>query len=130
MRAYLKNKLVKQGRGERGFTLIEMLVVVWIIVSLAAIVVPTVIKWASEGEEAALGGEWDAVQGAIDGMMADQKLVEVEPGAPADKITLLTDFGVGPLVQTLDEYLRDDETSYCYTWDDTGKVLTQSPSPC
>ena len=127
MRAYLKHKLVQQGKGERGFTLIEMLVVVGIIVTLAAVLVPSVVKFASEGEEAALSGEWGAVQAAIDVMMADQKLGAVNAGDPAAKITSTFDFGVGGVDQTLGDYLRDSASQYCYTWDGTGRVLTQSP---
>ena len=118
----LKNNLVQQGRGESGLTLVELLVAVGIIVSLAAIIGPSVIKWASEGEEAALGGEWDAVQGAIDVMMADQRLIAITDGT-AEQIFFNTDLGGGPM----SGYMRDAETKYCYTWDDDGNVTAQAP---
>ena len=79
-----------------------------------------------EKEQGPLNAEWDAVQVAIDVMMADRKLTEINAGVPSAKITSTFDFGVGAVDQTLREYLRDSETRYCYTWDSTGRVLSQS----
>ena len=126
MRQSLENMVVRIGEGEKGFTLIEMLVVVGIIVALAAVIVPTVIKFTSEGETGAQNAEWDAVQVAVDIMMADTKIAVINAGGTAAKITDTFDFGVGTSTQTLSGYLRDASTKYCYTWDGTGKVLTQT----
>ncbi len=123
MRQTLKNLVARIGKGEKGFTLIEMLVVVGIIVALAAVIVPTVIKFTSEGEKGAKGAEWDAVQAAIDVMMADQKISLLTGNSTAAKITDSLDLIGG---QTLAEYLRGLTTKYCYTWDTGGEVLTQS----
>ena len=53
MRGSIKNRLGRAGRYQKGFTLIEMLVVTGIIVALAAIIVPLVISFSSEGADAA-----------------------------------------------------------------------------
>ncbi len=109
MRKMLKNLVGKVGRSERGFTLIEMLVVIGIIVALAAVIVPTVIKFTSEGESGAKNAEWDAVQAAFDVMMADQKISLLTGDAVSKKITDSLDLISG---QTLAGYLRDATTKY------------------
>ena len=123
MRKMLKNLVGKVGRSERGFTLIEMLVVIGIIVALAAVIVPTVIKFTSEGESGAKNAEWDAVQASFDVMMADQKIALLTGDAVSKKVTDSLDLIGG---QTLSGYLRDASTTYCYTWDTSGKILTQA----
>ncbi len=119
----LKNLVGKVGRSERGFTLIEMLVVIGIIVALAAVIVPTVIKFTSEGETGAKNAEWDAVQASFDVMMADQKIALLTGDAVSKKVTDSLDLIGG---QTLSGYLRDASTTYCYTWDTSGKILAQA----
>ena len=124
MRKMLKNMVGKLGRSEKGFTLIEMLVVVGIIVALAADIVPTVIKFSGSGEQGALDAENDAVQSSIDIMMADNELTTVTAnGTAAQIVGATTDFGSGQLILT---YFRDPTTTYCYTWDGTGQILTQT----
>ncbi len=123
MRKMLKNVVGKVGRSERGFTLIEMLVVIGIIVALAAVIVPTVIKFTSEGESGAKNAEWDAVQASFDVMMADQKIALLTGDAVSKKVTDSLDLIGG---QTLSGYLRDASTTYCYTWDTSGKILAQT----
>ena len=119
----LKNLVSRIGKGEKGFTLIEMLVVVGIIVSLAAVIVPAVVKFASEGETGAQAAERVAVQVAVDVMMADLRISTLTGNAVPAKLTDSTDLIGG---QTLAGYLRDSTSKYCYTWDSTGKFLTQS----
>ena len=124
MRSLLKNMVGKVGSSEKGFTLIEMLVVVGIIVALAAVIVPTVIKFSGSGEQGALDAERDAVQSYIDIMMVDNELTTVTAsGGPAKIVGATTDFGGGQLILT---YFRDPTTRYCYTWDGTGQILTQA----
>ena len=64
-------------RSQNGFTLVELLVVVAIIVALAAVIVPLVIQFADKGEEGAAAAELDTVQTAMDAAMADQLVVAV-----------------------------------------------------
>ncbi|MQG10397.1 MAG: hypothetical protein FI716_02750 [SAR202 cluster bacterium] len=52
---------VSRDKGE--FTLIELPVLVGIIVVLAAVVVPQVVRFSDRGGQVPSGAEWDAIQG-------------------------------------------------------------------
>ena len=129
MRKMLKNTVGKPGKSEKGFTLIEMLVVVGIIVALAAVIVPTVIKFSGSGEEGAQAAEKDAFQTAINIMMADNDLSTVAASpATAAVITTGTDFdGDATDTQFITEYMPLP-TKWCYTWT-TGAVITRVDCP-
>jgi prepilin-type N-terminal cleavage/methylation domain-containing protein len=117
------------GRGakdQNGFTLIELLVVLGIIVALAGVVVPQVVQFSDRGDQGASGAEWDAIQGAIETLMSDQELTTVTSGASSAFITDSLDFDTGAGVQNLASYMRDVTTSYCYTWNATGQLLSQA----
>jgi len=75
------------------------------------------------GENGVKSAEFAAVQSAIDIMLVDNKMTAVTANDTAAKITEITDFGGGQLIAS---YIRDPSSSYCYTWDATGKVLTQA----
>ena len=125
MRNILKKTLGKGSEDQKGFTLIELLVVVGIIVALAAVIVPLVIQFSGRGDAGAQNAEWDAIQAAIDTMMADNALIVVTAGAAAAFITDSFDFDAGAGSQDLSTYLRDASTTYCYTWAASGRILTQ-----
>ena len=125
MRNILKKTLGRGSEDQKGFTLIELLVVVGIIVALAAVIVPLVIQFSGRGDTGAANAEWDAIQSAIDTMMADNALFAVTAGASAAFITDSFDFDAGTGNQNLSTYLRDPTTTYCYTWAATGRILTQ-----
>ena len=134
MRNIMRNHLGRAAEGERGFTLIEMLVVIGIIIALAAVIVPLVIQFAGRGDTGAASAEWDAIQSAIDTMMADNNLTTITAGAANAFITDTFDFDAGAGSQTLAAYTRDATTGYCYTWAASGRLLTQvaatSGGPC
>ncbi|NQW23955.1 MAG: prepilin-type N-terminal cleavage/methylation domain-containing protein [SAR202 cluster bacterium] len=121
----LKKTLGRGAESQKGFTLIELLVVVGIIVALAAVIVPLVIQFSGRGDTGAATAEWDAIQSAIDTMMADNTLTTVTAGAAAAFVTDALDFDAGAGSQTLAAYLRDSSTTYCYTWAASGRILTQ-----
>jgi len=125
MRNMLKKTLGRGSESQKGFTLIELLVVVGIIVALAAVIVPLVIQFSGRGDTGAASAEWDAIQSAIDTMMADAPLTAVTAGASAAFITDSLDFDAGAGTQNLSTYVRDTTTTYCYTWATTGRMLTQ-----
>ena len=116
MRKMLNSVVTKLGRSEKGFTLVEMLVVIGIIVALAAVIVPTVIKFSGSGETGAKAAELDSFQAAVDIMLADKKLTTVAAGATAATVTSSTDFDASAATLNITEYLRDLPTEFCYTW--------------
>ncbi len=71
-------KLPRQG--ERGFTLIEILVVVAILGILAAIVIPSIMHLRSEGRVEAANTESHNVQLAVLVAMVDQEVSALTPG--------------------------------------------------
>jgi len=58
-------------RGEKGFTLLEMLVVVAILGALTAIVIPNVVKFMNEGKEEAMLAEHHNLQTAVLALLVD-----------------------------------------------------------
>ena len=126
MRGLIKNRLGRVGKGQKGFTLIEMLVVVGIIVALAAIIVPLVISFAGSGEDAAQKGEVETVQTAIQSLMVDNDLSAVTAsasGAGGEKINSTgTQFNA---TVTLLAYMDQPSTQYCYRWGTDGRVTFQ-----
>ena len=73
--------LVERARGalrqQAGFTLVELLVTVGIIVALAAVIVPSVVIFSGKGDTGAKAAETDNVQVAMDTMMADTGIFSV-----------------------------------------------------
>ena len=108
---------------ESGFTLIEMLIVVGIIVALAAAIVPQIVQFGDKGSEGAKDAEKSGVQAAMDTMITDNDITAV-----VAKTAFTADFGTeptGPGTAFLVNYLRATSTTYCYKWDTTGKLTAQ-----
>ena len=87
-------RLSRRVKNQRGFTLVEMLVVIGIIVALAAVIVPLVIQFAGNGAEVADNAEWDAVQMSLDTMTADKELTAVSASSASMRISDTLDWDV------------------------------------
>ena len=133
MKGYLKKRMHSFIFEASGFTLVELLVVVGIIVALAGVIIPNVTQFVNKGDEAARAAELVEVQQSIDTYIADNYLVTLPPGdfldGPLDWST--RDFSTGG---TLDlespgsagaSFMRGTNTVYFYCWDNTGLVLLQ-----
>jgi prepilin-type N-terminal cleavage/methylation domain-containing protein len=125
MRKILKQRLSGLKFGNGGFTLVELLVVVGIIVALGAVIVPNVLRFADSGNEGALEAERDAVQAAMDAMMADIGVTAVTANDLAATGDGVSDWTATPAEASLDTYLREDTTTFFYCWDATGLVTEQ-----
>lgn len=126
----LKNRLAWSRRERQaGFTLVELLVTVAIIVALAAAIIPNVSRFSGKGDEGAQAAELGAVQAAMDAMMAEQGIIAVTPSvslaAPTSTWTALPVEATGGLAA----FLRADSTNYTYCWTNTG-VVSQTTANC
>ena len=81
MQGSLKKLVSRIPGGQKGFTLIEMIVVVGIIAVLAAVIVPNMGRFIGQGESGAMSAENGAVQTAIKAMMADKTITVVDAQA-------------------------------------------------
>ena len=128
-------KLITQLRkSETGFTLVELLVVVGIIVALAAVIIPNVARFTSKGAEGAYEAEAQNVQTAFDTLMADAGIGSLDANTGA-LTTVVNDFSALPLVGgvapqvagvnvALTDYLRGNPTNNYYCWTTAGLIAT------
>ena len=106
-------------RGQKGFTLMELLIVVAILGVLAAVVIPRFTGLIGRGETEAAATELEVVQTAMVAAMTAQPVSTVSTGtdvALSNDSTVPTEAPIGPYLQT--------STGYTYTWDTLG-VVTQ-----
>ncbi len=116
-------RLKKELKGRnRGFTLVELLIVVAILGVLAAIVLPNVTGLTDEGQVEAAKAELVTVQTAMDIMMAKANLTAVIPVTVATS-TMSAFPTVNPLYP---DYLRTATTKGTYTCLNTGLVAQAS----
>lgn len=116
-------------RDERGFTLVEMLVVVTILGILAAVVTTSLVGLTSTAKTNACAEELRTVQTAMDAMMAANNITAVTAQAAATNTfsALPTGTGAQALSPT---YLRQSTTKGSYTWDATGLVSAAATGGC
>ncbi len=107
----------KLHRGQKGFTLMELLIVVAILGVLAAVVIPRFTGLIGRGQTEAATTELSIVQTAMVAAMTDAKTATVTAQSaiqltPSSQIP--TEAWIGPYLQT--------NTNWTYSWDSSGTV--------
>ena len=127
----LKKFITRVARSQKGFTLIEMIVVVGIIAVLAAVIVPNIGRFIGSGEDGAKDAEWESVQTAMNAMMADKAVTAVaaSTGAGATSVSnwaaVPGDAAGQPAAEPLGGYLQTPTTVYFYCYDAQGQITFQ-----
>ena len=126
MRRFLKRAKDTVLRPEGGFTLVELLVVLGIIVALAAITIPLVIRFTSSGKAGALAAERESVQTAMNAMMAEQYITNVDDHTSGAGHNTWAGEPTSAGSAPLSGYLQKDTTTFYYCWEANGGVYAQN----
>jgi len=119
------NRIVKRhSRGEKGFTLVELLIVFTLLGVLAAIMIPNVSGLVGYGQTQAAEAEKSIIQTAMDTMMAKENVSSVVAVDDAAATANMSNFTSDqPLFGgTEGNYVRFEMTTGNYTCDSTGTV--------
>ena len=124
--------MFKRIRGERGFTLVELLVVLAIMAILIAIVVPNLAGLTGGAQRTACAQEFDTVQMAMDALMTNNSAMTVTAGGTAGVLSS----GVSVTgwlydgTPISDTFMLRGPTDGTYTWSDDGTIIVGAcPGP-
>lgn len=113
------NRMIKRlHKGEKGFTLVELLIVFTLLAVLAAIMIPNVSGFVAYGHTQAAAAELSVIQTAMDSMMA------VTNNSTVTEVNNIRDMSTFPdaAAPLYPSYLRFSNTKGTYNCSATGLV--------
>jgi prepilin-type N-terminal cleavage/methylation domain-containing protein len=120
----MKGFTKKGSRGEKGFTLVELLIVFTLMGILAAIMIPNVSGLVGYGQSQGAKSELSIIQTAMDTLMAVEQLEEVAETIGVNATNNMSLFPVTG-IHLYPDYVRFIEAQGTYSCDTNGLVTQE-----